>query len=197
VNTGSIGDERRDIQLRWLEDQLAGPLAWLAREHGFRLTEAEWPTLRLDSDRVRLDLSFADAHGARKRLSATLGEHGDPQLYSAEGAMRLLTGEEVDARATLLEDGDAAVRTLAARLHRIEPLLRGDADAFATLRRRDREALAGAQLDEDLRVARPAAKEAFHARDWARVVSLLDPLEGHLERHEQGWLDYARRRTDA
>jgi len=25
------------------------------------------------------------------------------------------------------------------------------------------------------------------------VVAILEPLEGHLRRHQHGWLDYARR----
>ena len=164
-------------------------------EHGFALAEAEWPTLCLESDRVELDLSIADAHGAMKRLGATLAERGHTELYSVEGAHRLLTGEELDPRATLLEDRDAAVQVLSTRLHGLSGLIQGKEEDWATLRRREREALAGNQLEDDLRVARPEAKEAFQARDWARVIALLDPLEGHLERHEQGWLDYARRKS--
>jgi hypothetical protein len=162
------------------------------------VTEAEWPSLRLESDRVQLDLGFAQSHGARPRLSATVMEAGDEETYSAEGAQRLLQGTDPDPNATLLgDDPERAVRALAGNLRAIEPLLQGHPDAFATLRRREREALAGIQLEDDLRVARPEAKEAFQARDWARVIALLDPLEGHLERHEQRWLDYARRRSGA
>jgi hypothetical protein len=196
-NTGSIEAADRDKQLSWLREQLDGPLAWLRDEHGFALTEARWPTLRLDSDRVRLDLSIADAHGATKRLSATVGEHGHPEFYSVEGAHRLLTGEELDARATLVDDRERALGALVARLRGTEPLVAGDPEAFATLRRRDKEAITGTQLDEDLRVARPKAKAAFQARDYPRVIALLDPLEGHLDAHEQGWLDYARRKSGA
>ena len=64
----------------------------------------------------------------------------------------------------------------------------------ARVRRRDKEAITANALGYALEDARRDAGEAWQAKDLDRVVEILEPLEGHLERHEQGWLDYARRR---
>ena len=203
-NTGSIARAPRDFPdtlpaeerarlLDWLEAQLAGPLAWL-RDEGFELREAHWPTLHLESPRARLNLSFAAAHWPALRLGATLGERGDRRLHSLGEAQRLLGHPEHGSRELVMDDADTALARLDELLRELRPLLAGDPDAYATLRRRDSELLAETQLDEDLRTALPEARDAFDAQDYARVVALLDPLEGHLPAADRRRLDLARGR---
>jgi hypothetical protein len=73
----------------------------------------------------------------------------------------------------------------------------GDPDAFRTIRRREKEAVTANELEYALEYADRDAGEAWKERDLDRVVAILEPLEGHLPRHQQAWLDYARRNRDA
>ena len=89
---------------------------------------------------------------------------------------------------------DRALERISEQLRTVEPLVAGDPEAFRTVRRRYKEAITANDLQYALEDARRDAGEAWQAKDLDRVVEILEPLEGHLERHEQGWLDYARRR---
>jgi Flp pilus assembly pilin Flp len=55
----------------------------------------------------------------------------------------------------------------------------------------------GNALDYALEDAGRDAGEAWKERDLDRVVAILEPLEGHLPRHQQSWLDYARRNRES
>jgi hypothetical protein len=189
-----LSPARRAELMERLQAALDTQLGWLA-EHGYEPAEAEWPVIRLESPAATLSIGYSPTHGNALTLGASLQEHGDPDSRSLGTLQRLSGVPEHPPRDWLVEDGDVEtpVARLSAQLRTVEPLLAGDAAAFAAVRRHGSEALAHADLDEDLRVARPEARDAFRDGDFERVVALLEPLEGHLQRHEQGWLDHARR----
>lgn len=193
----SLPAERRAELLAALAAQLDGPLRWLVDDEGFQLVGASWPDLQLDSGRVRLELGYGAVHGPALSLGADIAEHGHPERYSLAAAARTLGLPEPGSRDWVVE-GDDGVRTAAERvsgaLQRLRPLVAGDPDTWATLRRRDSEADARISLEHALEHARRHAGDAWRARDLERVVEILAPLEGHLPRHQQGRLEYARRR---
>jgi hypothetical protein len=193
----SLPAERRAELMAELAAQLADRLRWLLDEEGFRLDEAAWPSLRLESPRVRIDVGFGAVHGPELSLAALIAEHGHPERYSLGETARTLGLPEHPSRDWVVQ-GDDGVRTAAERvsaaLERQRPLVAGDPDAWATLRRRDSEIGARIALETALGYAARDAGDAWRAKDMARVVAVLAPLEGHLPRHQQGWLDYARRR---
>jgi hypothetical protein len=187
---------RRAELMERLLAELDGRLPWLA-EHGLRRTSAAWPYAHYESGGVLLDLGYGIVHGPQLSLGATLQQRGDAEAHSLGSAQRLCGLPEHPSRDTVIdneEDLGPAVERLGTALRTIEPLLAGQEAAWAGLRRRGSEALAGNALESALRHTRPEARDAFKTGDYERVVALLDPLESHLERHEQGWLDYARRK---
>lgn len=180
-----------------LEAQLDDRLRWLVDDEGFRLVAAEWPDLHLESPRVRLDLGFGAVHGPVLSLGGEISERGHPGRYSLAESARTLGLPEPGSR-DLVVEGDDGVRAAAERasaaLERQRPLVAGDPDTWATLRRRLSEIGARISLEHALENARRHAGDAWRARDMERVVEILAPLEGHLPRHQQGQLEYARRR---
>lgn len=193
----SLPTERRARLMAELAAQLGDPLRWLVEEEGFRLVEAAWPSLRLESPRVRLDVGFGAVHGPELALAVGIAEHGHPERYGLGETARTLGLPEHPSRDWVVQD-DGGVRTAAERvssaLERLRPLVAGDTDEWAALRRRGSEIGARISLQNALEYAGRDAGDAWRAKDMARVVEVLAPLEGHLPRHQQGWLDYARRR---
>jgi hypothetical protein len=179
-----------------LADQLGDRLRWLADDDGFALVAAAWPWLRLESPRVRLELGFGAVHGPELSLAADISERGHPERYSLGETARTLGLPEPTSRDWVVQ-GDDGVRTAAERvsaaLERQRPLVAGDPETWATLRRHSSEIGARLALEHALERARRDADEAWRANDLERVVEVLAPLEGHLPRHQQGRLDYARR----
>jgi hypothetical protein len=171
-------------------------LGWL-RDHGYGQAEARWPAVRLQSPSVTLAIGYSATHGGAPTLGVSLQEHDDLQARSLSALQRLSGVPEHPPRDWLIESDDDVRRALARisqALETVEPLVAGDAGAFRAVRRREKEAVTANALDYALDDARRDAGEAWQAKDLDRVVEILEPLEGHLERHEQGWLDYARRR---
>ena len=171
-------------------------LGRLLRDHGYDPGEARWPVVRLESPRASLAIGYSATHGNALTLGVSLQEHGDPQPRSVSALQRLSGVPEHPPRDWLIEsDGDVAeaLQRMSRELQTIEPLVAGDAEAFRTVRRREKEAVTANALDYALEDARRDAGEAWQAKDLDRVVEILEPLEGQLERHQQGWLDYARR----
>jgi hypothetical protein len=189
-------DERAEL-MGALEEQLGGPLRWLVDDEGFRLVAAAWPDLHLESPRVQLELGFGAVHGPVLSLGAAISEHGHTERYSLSETARTLGLPERGSRDWIVA-GDEGVRRAAERVSAVlelqRPLVAGDPDTWATLRRRISEIGARISLELALERARRDAGDAWRARDLARVVEILAPLEGHLPRHQQGWLEYARRR---
>jgi len=174
-------------------EQLGG----LLRDHGYEPAEARWPAVRLRSPRATLAIGYSATHGNALTLGVSLQEDGDPEPRSLSALQRLSGVPEHPPRDWLIEsdeDVERALRRISGELKTIEPLVAGDPEAFRTVRRRSKEAVTANALDYELEDARRDAGEAWQAKDLDRVVEVLEPLEGHLERHEQGWLDYARRK---
>jgi hypothetical protein len=176
-----------------LQAGLPGPTL---QPHGYEPAEARWPAVRLESPRATLRIGYSATHGNAVTLGVSLQEHGDPESRSVSALQRLSGVPEHGSRDWLVEsaaDVDRALARIAEALQTVEPLLAGDPEAFRTVRRREKEAVTANALAYELDDARRDAGEAWRAKDLERVVAILEPLEGHLERHEQGWLDYARR----
>jgi hypothetical protein len=187
---------RRDELMKRLKAGMRTQLGWL-RDHGYEEAETDWPTVRLESPTTDLTVGYSSTHGNRLTLGAALQEHGDPEPRSVAALQRLSGVPEHPPRDWLIESDDDVEPVLAkisGELRTIEPLVAGDEQAFRTVRRRYKEAVTANALDYALEDARRDAGEAWNDRDLDRVVEILEPLEGHLERHEQGWLDYARRK---
>jgi hypothetical protein len=171
-------------------------LGWL-RDHGYEQAEARWPGVRLESPNARLYIGYSATHGGALTLGVSLQEHGDPDPRSLGSLQRLSGVPEHPPRDWLIEadaDVERALARISEQLRTIEPLVAGDPEAFRTVRRRYKEALTANALEYALEDARRDAGEAWRERDLGRVIEILEPLEGHLDRHQQGWLDYARRK---
>ena len=191
----TIPGPRRAELMRRLEAAVERQLGWL-REHGYEVAEARWPVVRLDSERVALWLGYSVGHGGRLVIGVSLQERGEPERRSL-GSIQHISGlpelPTADAVVESDDDVDAVVARISEQLRTIEPLVAGQEEAFRTLRRRYKESLAATTLAFALEDASREAAEAWRERDLERVVAILEPLEGHLPRHQQGWLDYARR----
>ncbi len=80
--------------------------------------------------------------------------------------------------------------------HLCEPLLRGDRTALAEALRIQQEATARLRRDLELLPYKrdaASAEEAFHRRDYARVIQLLSPHIGKLSPTEERRLEFARK----
>jgi hypothetical protein len=187
-----VADEAELMQR--LEAGVRDRLGWL-RDHGYELGDARWPAVTLDSPRARLALRYSHGHGNRLVLGVSLQEHGDSESRSLSTIQRL-SGLPEPLAPESADDVDAALERISDQLRAVEPLVAGDPDAFRTVRRREKEAETANELDYALEYAGRDAGEAWKERDLDRVVAILEPLEGHLPRHQQGWLDYARRNRE-
>ena len=187
-----------DDEAELMERLVAGVrdhLGWL-REHGYELTEREWPVVTLDSPRARLALGYARGHGNRLLIGVSLQEQGEPEPRSLTTLQRL-SGLPEPLAPEAADDIATSLVRISEQLRAVEPLVAGDPDAFRTVRRREKEAETANALDYALEDAGRDAGEAWKERDLDRVVAILAPLEGHLPRHQQGWLDYARRNRES
>jgi hypothetical protein len=196
--TRDLPEERRAELMRALAAQLDGELRWLRDRHDLQAAEAAWPALWLASPRASVRLTFDPAlHGAKLALGADFAEPESLERLTLETAARHLDAATHDVRSRIVDgpgDVPAAAAALSSDLSAVEPLVAGEPEAFRTVRRRYKEAVTRISLEYALEDASQDAGEAWRARDLERVVAILEPLEGHLPRHQQGWLDYARRK---
>jgi hypothetical protein len=194
---GSPDLEQRAALMRALVAELDGELRWLRERHGYRPAGAEWPAVWLEA-RASLKLAFVSAHhGLKIVLGGSVAERESLDRIGFDDAAELLGARRPDLAPLYVEraaDVPPAAARLSGELRAIEPLLAGDAEAFQTARRRHKEAVTQISLEYALEDAGRDAGEAWRERDLDRVIAILEPLEGHLERHQQGWLDYARRK---
>jgi hypothetical protein len=189
---------RRAELMERLSAELDRHAGWLAGL-GLRRTAVLWPYVHYESARVGLDVGYGIVHGPRLAVGATIVEHGEHDGRSLGAAQRLLGVPERSAHDTAIDreaDLGPAVERLSEQLRSVEPLLRGDPEAFQGIRRRDKELQTANALEDSLRYAAQDADDAWRARDLERVIEVLEPLEGHLDRHQQGRLEYARRKRD-
>jgi len=181
------------------------------RKYGFRLARAEVTFVRYEmpwySFKRRFYANVYHSRGGYELGFETGPCDNDRQMVNLPWILRWAGYAEADkyfgektALCTHTKEGVQALVPKMAELVReyAEPFLRRDPDAYASLNGMVEEANAAFQARMDrLWEARHAARPAWQAKDYARVVALYEPLVDDLTEGEKAKLAEAKKQLEA
>jgi hypothetical protein len=193
VITRTPGPER--ARLGFVDEVLAA-FDFLTSEYGFRLVKVEVTFVRYETTEVFVNVyhgrssyelgveigRFADMVGSFER-KFTLGDIIDWAGAKAETNFTFAMASSPEKVKYWMPRLAALVRKYAGKA------LRGDALTFAQLRDMAR----AYQKQDTLRRMRAEVEEAWHAKDYAKVVELYEPVRDDLSPAEIKKLEYARK----
>lgn len=178
---------------------------FLVSDYGFYLVSYQNYLVRFESDRVFLTISYDYSR------SYELGLHVGSKSSSPESLSRSFTLYELLASQQAPNSQEyfciqvVSQEHLANQLNKVakviqeyaSPILLGSQAGFSDLDRiRESEGQQYA-LDTNLRLMRSAADTAWRAKDYPKLISLLEPWESHLSTSEQRKLKYAIKQASA
>ncbi len=165
--------------------------------HGFKRTEHEPTFVRFESGGVHVNVY----HGRKSfELGLEIGPsaHRDESPYSMSEIIRLIEpGKADEYRNYAARDADGVrdgVRQLAAIFRRyVDAGVLDDANLLARLERQRQTWKNDFARDVNLTQARRRLDGAWHAKNYAEVVALLEPLRDALTPTELHKLEYAKK----
>jgi len=169
--------------------------------YGFRRVQTEATFVRYESPELHVNIY----HGRRSyELHLEFGPRtglpsGEPSYYMAEILDLVNPDERARYRpwATHTVHGVAeGVRELASLFRQaLEHGMMSEPRLFERLQEKRAEWRERFALDVELTHARERVDAAWHAKDYAKVVELLEPLRQHLSPSELAKLEYAKKRA--
>jgi hypothetical protein len=168
------------------------------QEHEFKRLQSEPTFVRFESRR-----SYVNVYHGRRSFEigleiGLLGAGSDEIPHSMSEIIRLVEPEKLaeyrDYGAHTAEDVAEGVRGLAARFRRyVDAGILDDAGFFERLRESHKAAVDDYWKKGELTQARRELDAAWHAKNYAKVVEVLEPLRADLTSTELKKLEYAKK----
>lgn len=178
--------------------------SFLAREHGFVITESAPTRLVLESSLVRIFVGF-DA-GRSFELEVSIGLRSDIAAATSEPPYRLaevlgsLGMAKRDRFETVQVTTDGAMERFldlmakALKVH-AQDFIEGDISAFRHVARYRDQECRSYRRDQELARAREVAAAAWAKKNYGDVVRALTPVKDLLSRSDLRRLEIAKKRT--
>ena len=203
-------EPNRDRSRLRFEENVLAAFSFLVAEYHFRVTETEVTRVRYESDTIFLNIYHGRSSyelgceigllPQRVRDGAVTPEDQDGDAFSIWEIARLQAGSGALELSSYQASTPEAVARIVPRLadlvrQHAGPALVADPVFFERLAHAHTAWFEAYQRDDKLNQIRQQVAKAWAAKDFGRVVELLDPIVGELTPSEVRKLEYAKART--